>query len=165
MSDETSAGGLPAVVPPPVVSRQAVEDQAKAIKMEFFAKLAFPFDPEQVKTRKQGNIELAYVTARTVMNRLDEVAGPWGWEDRYERHDNAWLCRLTLWLPDGSTLTKEGIGGESRNMQDSSDVEKSGESDAFKRAAVKFGIGRYLYDDGVPKWIRERFHRGKGGAK
>ena len=37
-------------------------------------------------------------------------------------------------------------------MSDSGDDDKSGYSDAFKRAAVKFGVGRYLYRDGVPSF-------------
>jgi hypothetical protein len=37
-------------------------------------------------------------------------------------------------------------------MSDEGDDDKSGFSDSFKRAAVKFGIGRYLYKDGVPRW-------------
>jgi hypothetical protein len=35
-------------------------------------------------------------------------------------------------------------------MADQGDDEKSGYSDGFKRACVKFGIARYLYKDGVP---------------
>jgi hypothetical protein len=43
-------------------------------------------------------------------------------------------------------------------MSDSGDDDKSGFSDAFKRAAVKFGIGRYLYRDGVPRFVQETLH-------
>ena len=41
-------------------------------------------------------------------------------------------------------------------MADSGDDDKSGYSDAFKRAAVKFGVARYLYRDGVPTFVQER---------
>jgi hypothetical protein len=41
-------------------------------------------------------------------------------------------------------------------MSDSGDDDKSGYSDAFKRAAVKFGVARYLYRDGVPAFVQER---------
>ena len=41
-------------------------------------------------------------------------------------------------------------------MADQGDDDKSGFSDAFKRAAVKFGVARYLYRDGVPGFVRER---------
>ena len=54
-----------------------------------------------------------------------------------------------------STLTKSDAGGYA-GMSDSGDDDKSGFSDAFKRAAVKFGIGRYLYRDGVPRFVQDR---------
>src|SRR5206468_2281753 len=63
------------------------------------------------------------------------------------------LCRLTIRLPDGSELTKCDAGGYA-GMADSGDDDKSGYSDAFKRAAVKFGVARYLYRDGVPTFAR-----------
>jgi hypothetical protein len=64
------------------------------------------------------------------------------------------ICRLTIRLPDGTTLTKSDAGGYA-GMPDSGDDDKSGFSDAFKRAAVKFGVGRYLYRDGVPRFVQD----------
>lgn len=121
---------------------------------DLFAALAFPFDPESVKVRTQGGKQLHYVTSRTVMNRLDEVLGPENWSDHYVPEAHSVLCRLTIRLPDGSMLTKQDAGGYA-GMQDEGDDSKSGYSDAFKRAAVKFGVGRYLYRDGVPSFAAE----------
>jgi hypothetical protein len=118
---------------------------------DLFAALAAPFEPEEVKVRSQGGRQLHYVTARTVMNRLDNVLGPENWWDEYHPNENSVLCRLTLRLPDGSVLTKADAGGYA-GMSDSGDDDKSGYSDAFKRAAVKFGVARYLYRDGVPSF-------------
>ena len=123
--------------------------------LELFAALAAPFEHEEVRTRRQGGRNLHYITARTVMNRLDEVLGPANWWDEYMPQENSVICRLTIRLPDGSTLTKSDAGGYA-GMSDSGDDDKSGFSDAFKRAAVKFGIGRYLYRDGVPRFVQER---------
>jgi hypothetical protein len=89
------------------------------------------------------------------MNRLDDVLGPAGWWDEYVPQEKSVICRLTIRLPDGTTLTKSDAGGYA-GMADSGDDDKSGFSDAFKRAAVKFGIGRYLYRDGVPHFVQER---------
>jgi hypothetical protein len=122
---------------------------------DLFAALAAPFEAEEVKVRSQVGRQLHYVTARTVMNRLDNVLGPENWWDEYTPHENSVLCRLTIRLPDGSTLTKSDAGGYA-GMADSGDDDKSGYSDAFKRAAVKFGVARYLYRDGVPMFVRER---------
>lgn len=122
---------------------------------DLFAALAAPFASQEVKARSQAGRQLHYVTARTVMNRLDAVVGPENWWDRYVASDNSVLCELTIRLPDGQALTKSDAGGYA-GMADQGDDDKSGYSDAFKRAAVKFGVARYLYRDGVPEFVRER---------
>src|SRR3954449_7796168 len=124
---------------------------------DLFAALAAPFDQSEVKIRSEKSRQMHYVTARTVMNRLDSVLGPESWWDEFIPGENSVLCRLTIRLPDGSTLTKSDAGGYA-GMADSGDDDKSGFSDAFKRAAVKFGIGRYLYRDGVPRFVAEHGH-------
>ncbi len=122
---------------------------------DLFAALAAPFDSREVKLLTVKGRSMQYVTARTIMNRLDDVVGCECWWDEYEPHENSVLCKLTIGLPDGRVLTKQDAGGYA-GMADQGDDEKSGYSDAFKRAAVKFGIGRYLYRDGVPAFVRER---------
>ncbi len=122
---------------------------------DLFASLAAPFDASEVKARSTAGRQLHYITARTAMNRLDNVLGPENWWDEYSPHENSVLCRLTIRLPDGSTLTKSDAGGYA-GMADSGDDDKSGYSDSFKRAAVKFGVARYLYRDGVPTFVQER---------
>ncbi|WZO97581.1 Rad52/Rad22 family DNA repair protein [Isosphaeraceae bacterium EP7] len=122
---------------------------------DLFAALAASFDPQEVRVRSQGGRQLHYITARTAMNRLDDVLGPENWWDDYAPNANSVLCRLTIRLPDGSTVTKQDAGGYA-GMADQGDDDKSGFSDAFKRAAAKFGIARYLYRDGVPAFVRER---------
>jgi hypothetical protein len=126
--------------------------------LELFAALAAPFDSEEVRIRTQGGRQLQYITARTVMNRLDDVLGPENWWDEYQPLEHSVICRLTIKLPSGATLTKSDAGGYA-GMPDSGDDDKSGFSDAFKRAAVKFGIGRYLYRDGVPRFLQEHWQR------
>lgn len=122
---------------------------------DLFASLAAPFEPQEVKVRSHSGRQLHYITARTAMNRLDNVLGPENWWDEYSPSENSVLCRLTIRLPDGSCLTKSDAGGYA-GMADSGDDDKSGYSDSFKRAAVKFGVARYLYRDGVPTFVQER---------
>jgi hypothetical protein len=121
---------------------------------DLFAALAAPFEPEEVKLRTQSGRQLHYVTARTVMNRLDDVLGPENWWDDFVPLEHSVICRLTIRLPDGTTLTKSDAGGYA-GMADPGDDDKSGFADAFKRAAVKIGVGRYLYRDGIPRFARE----------
>lgn len=116
---------------------------------DLFRELAAEFEPGEVGFRPQGGRELAYISARTAMNRLDRVLGPENWWDDYEIREHSVVCRLTIRLPDGQELTKSDAGGYA-GMSDSGDDAKSAMSDAFKRAAVKFGVARYLYGDGIP---------------
>lgn len=122
---------------------------------DLFAALAAPFEAHEVKLRSApGGRQLHYITARTAMNRLDSVLGPENWWDEFSPLENSVICKLTVRLPDGSTVTKSDAGGYA-GMPDSGDDDKSGFSDAFKRAAAKFGVARYLYRDGVPLFVRE----------
>jgi Rad52/22 family double-strand break repair protein len=130
---------------------------------DLFAALAAPFEPEEVKLRTQSGRQLHYVTARTVMNRLDDVLGPENWWDDFVPLEHSVICRLTIRLPDGTTLTKSDAGGYA-GMADPGDDDKSGFADAFKRAAVKFGVARYLYRDGIPRFAREIL-RGRGDVE
>lgn len=122
---------------------------------DLFAALAAPFEHDELKIRSQSGRQIQYVTARTVMNRLDSVLGPENWWDEYVPLEHSVVCKLTIRLPDGSTITKSDAGGYA-GLADSGDDDKAGFSDAFKRACVKIGVGRYLYRDGVPTFVRER---------
>src|SRR5258708_2359048 len=115
---------------------------------DLFASLAAPFAAREVKVRSQAGRQLSYVTARTIMNRLRSTLGPENWWDEYTPNENSVICRLTIRLPDGQLLTKQDAGGGA-GLSDAGDDDKSALSDAFKRTAVKFGPGRYLYNDGV----------------
>jgi hypothetical protein len=87
---------------------------------------------------------LAYVDARVIQDRLDAVLGIDGWQDDYEcLPDGSVVCRLRLRM-GGEWVTKVDVGGPSE-QPDGGDRMKAAFSDALKRAAVKFGLGRYLY--------------------
>jgi hypothetical protein len=111
--------------------------------------LAAPFDEKEVKFKPQavkGNraLALAYVDVRAIMDRLDQVLGVENWQDHYQLlPDNSVMCRLRLRI-GGRWITKMDVGGPSE-QPDGGDRLKAAFSDALKRAAVKFGIGRYLY--------------------
>jgi hypothetical protein len=117
---------------------------------EIVKALSAPFDPKDVKFKPQtiqGDraLAVAYVTARGVMDRLDTVLGPENWQDDYEPlPDGNVLCRLKVRLGD-EWVIKCDVGGQSE-QKDGGDRNKSAVSDALKRAAVKFGVGRYLYN-------------------
>ena len=111
--------------------------------------LAAPFAEREVKFKPQavkGNraLALAYVDVRAIMDRLDDVLGVANWQDDYRLlPDNSVMCRLRLKM-GGRWITKMDVGSPSE-QPDGGDRLKAAFSDALKRAAVKFGLGRYLY--------------------
>lgn len=110
--------------------------------------LLAPFPAEVVgwkaqATTKDGSraMAVAYIDARAVADRLDATVGPENWSDQYavlgeQRTPNGMeyvvACRLTV-----LGVTKEDVG--------SGEDHKAAYSDAFKRAAVRYGVARYLY--------------------
>ncbi len=116
---------------------------------EINAALTAPFQVGEVKFKPQsvkGNraLAMAYIDCRVVQDRLDDVLGVENWADDYEIvSDGSVVCRLRLKI-GGEWITKTDVGSPSE-QPDSGDRLKAAFSDALKRAAVKFGIGRYLY--------------------
>lgn len=124
------------------------------------AHLHAPFPVEDLEWRfqaagkgAQGGSMLPFIQNRAVMDRLDQIVGPGNWSSNVwsEGHgplnERVWYCRLKAKLADGREL-------EHVDVADATQIEpsKGGASDAMKRAAVKLGIGRYLYF--LPKfWV------------
>lgn len=135
--------------------QERFENEPSPLAEEIFSQLAKPFEVKDIKWRvgatnlgqdrkpKWGDgplgVPLAYVDARQVMQRLDDVVGPMNWQDEYYEMAGRTICKLTLRI--GTEWVSKCDGAGDTNMEG----EKGGISDAFKRAAVKFGVGRYLY--------------------
>jgi hypothetical protein len=129
-------------------------------------RLADPFDPAAIEWRvgqvtKDGRrcYLLAYLTARHVMTRLDNVVGAENWQDDYQQGpDGGIMCRIGVRVTGGEWVWKTD-GAENTAVE----AVKGGYSGAFKRAAVKWGIGRYLYDlDTVWQQVEEGWANGRG---
>lgn len=103
----------------------------------------------------------AYITNRAIQDRLDAVVGPANWRNEEPRIVQiadadgkvvtAFLCGLSVKV-DGEWITKWD-GAEPSDME----PVKGGLSGSMKRAAVQWGIGRYLYD--LPEgWAKVNEH-------
>lgn len=114
-----------------------------------FADLKTPFPAEDIEWRvqscgeKNGKIwalVLAYVTARAIQDRLDDVCGPENWQNEFRPGvDGGVLCGLSVRI--GDEWVTKWDGAENTQVE----AVKGGMSGATKRAAVQWGIGRYLY--------------------
>jgi len=115
---------------------------------EIMERLQDPFPPEEIEWRvgstngdKTKGIALAYVTNRAIQNRLDSVFGPFGWKNEFrEWKGSSQICGISVKF-DGEWITKWD-GADDSNTE----AVKGGLSDAMKRAAYQWGIGRYLYN-------------------
>lgn len=125
--------------------------------MSNIEKLSEPFPKDAVHWRVQGSpyerdgkysaMALAYIDARDVMDRLDAAVGPSNWQAEYsETHSGRVLCRIGIRINDEWVWKADGAGSTAV------EGEKGGISDALKRAAVCWGIGRYLYRLDSP-WV------------
>ena len=133
----------------------------RGITTDMLAALAEPFAPERVSWRvgstnaknagndpaKLRGQALAYIDARDVQDRLDAVCGPSNWQNRFPLSDGKRvICEIGIRI-DGEWVWKSDGAGDTDY-----EGEKGAISDAFKRAAVKWGVGRYLYDVDAP-WV------------
>ena len=85
---------------------------------------------------------LLYKDARVDMKILDETFGTLGWKRTHELINNNLFCNIDIWDAE----KKEWIRKQDVGVESNTEKEKGQASDAFKRAAVKWGIGRFLYD-------------------
>ncbi len=123
-----------------------------------FVKLAAPFPPSAVSWRVgsvsgERGMALAYLDARDIMDRFDAVCGPGGWACRYSHVGPITVCEIGVKVGEEWVWKADGAG------QSDIEAEKGALSDALKRAAVRWGPGRYLYHLPSP-WV-EIEKRGK----
>ncbi|WIG57682.1 MAG: Putative DNA-binding protein Erf [Ktedonobacterales bacterium] len=113
-------------------------------------RLQEPFDPTEVDFRVQGRANeqtgraqvVAYIDARAVQDRLDEVVGAGNWSFDW----------IPLVIDKGEVMVAKGtltiMGVSKSDAGSASNFEQTlgAVSHCFKRAAVHWGIGRYLYN-------------------
>ncbi len=128
-------------------------------EQELTKKLTAPFDAKDVEWRiqqttqdKSRGLAVAFITSRAIQRRLDETVGPFHWKTEFspwhQIGNGSQLCALSIYDEERKEWVTKTDGAEN------SDIEpvKGGLSDSFKRAAVQWGIGRYLYSMGAA-WV------------
>ena len=111
---------------------------------DILQRLAEPFPAKVIQWKPQATsgdktkaLAVAYIDARDVMRRLDDVAsGDWGFE--WEPVGAAVKGSLTVCGVTRCDVGEQGDGPMGKTI-------KAAVSDALKRCAVHFGVGRYLY--------------------
>lgn len=126
--------------PPDVFPVDTYKDAARHLRRPFTHQaVKFKVQATFPKANPSAGLIVSYIDARLAIERLNVVV-PHLWFDEYEHDGKQMLCRLTV---DG--ITRRDVGeGNGKGLY----------SDAFKRAAVKFGIGVSLY--AVPQVILKK---------
>lgn len=120
---------------------------------DFHTQLLAPFEDSEIEWRltwkddeKSLGKAVPYVTNRAIQNRLDDVMGADNWKNEYipwhgDGKKSGQLCGISIYFENRKEWITKYDGAED------SDVEpvKGGLSDSMKRAAVQWGMGRYLY--------------------
>ncbi len=123
---------------------------------EPFPKLSVHWRSQSMNREGTKALALAFLDARDIQDRLDLVCGPANWQTRFtETPRGRILCQIGIRHNDDWVWKSDGAG------ETAVEGEKGGISDALKRAAVSWGIGRYLYRIDAP-WVPcESYERNK----
>jgi len=111
--------------------------------------------PSKQRKGPGGNM-LDYIDARQVMDLLDEVCKPENWQCDYKEVAGKVYCGIGIRCPVVYTSAEgmkhpavmDWVWKWDVGVESDFEPAKGEASDAFKRAAVKWGIGRFLYDMG-----------------
>lgn len=122
---------------------------------EHFSDQQLEFKVGATNSDKTKGLALAYVQARSIQERLDEVVGFHNWKVEYQEIQGGFLCTLSI------RINNEWISKQDGAPTTDFESIKGGISSAFKRVASSgWGIGRYLYN-ADSKWHPIE-KRGKG---
>jgi hypothetical protein len=116
--------------------------------------LAVPFEDWQVRTRTVQGRTIGYINAPTAQQRLDDVLGIANWRPSYKAVEKGIECTIEVYFEDLGWIAKSDVGGypgmqvrdqaTGELVEDEENDVKGAYSDAFKRAASAWGVGRYL---------------------
>jgi len=91
---------------------------------------------------------VAYIDSRIVQDVLDDCVSGENWQDEYILIDGKLFCRLGIKFTDKND-NSEWVWKTDCGTESNTEKEKGQASDAFKRSAVKWGVGRFLYSMGL----------------
>lgn len=123
-------------------------------------KKEIPFKWRVQSANQYGASCVAYIDSRQVQDLLDEVCGPQNWQCKFEEHKGNLFCSIGIAIdstPDKTFWVWKSDCGTESNVE----KQKGEASDAFKRAAVMWGIGRFLYSKKIVKLPVKQNQSGK----
>lgn len=110
-------------------------------------KKEIPYKWRVQSANQYGASCVAYIDARVVQDLLDEVVGAENWQCKYEEHKGNLFCSIGILQENADVWVWKSDCGVESNVE----KQKGEASDAFKRAAVMWGVGRFLYNMPIVK--------------
>ncbi|MCD9188558.1 MAG: RAD52 family DNA repair protein [Pyrinomonadaceae bacterium] len=110
--------------------------------------LTKPVAKRHLRTRKQGGREILYLSWHDAIKYLDHYAPGWCYEVRsMNTVGGKLILTVRLSVPSAEGIVyREATGQEDEDLDAYGDSSSNAESMALRRAAAKFGLGLYLYD-------------------
>ena len=109
-------------------------------------KIRIPFKWRVQSANQWGASCVAYIDARDCQDILDQVCGQENWQTIYYESAGLLFCKVGIKIEEDEWVWKSDTGSESNVEKNKGHV-----SDAFKRACVNWGIGRFLYSMTIVK--------------
>lgn len=104
---------------------------------------------------------VAYMDSRYVQDLLDEVCEPQNWQSLFYEVKWKVFCKIGIKIWDDWIWKSDSWALEENENVETETTSKWETSDAFKRAAVQWWIGRFLYDKPI-QWItKEEYETNK----
>ena len=115
---------------------------------EIVKDLSKPVAQKHLRKRRQGGKEITYLAWHDAVKYLDYYAPGWCYEVR--RIDSIagkliLTVRLSIPCAEG-VVYREATGQEDEDLDSYGNSSSNSESMALRRAAAKYGLGLYLYD-------------------
>lgn len=117
-------------------------------------KKELPYKWRVQSANQYGATCVAYIDARFVQDLLDEVCGQDNWQVKYEEHKGNLFASIGIRMLrqfNGTEMIQEWVWKSDCGTESQVEKEKGEASDAFKRAGVMWGIGRFLYSKKIVK--------------
>lgn len=133
---------------PQTIDAEAVQEKGLRSIRDIVKDLSKPVAKRHLRTRKQGGKEITYISWYDAIKYLDHYAPGWCYEVRTMNSVGGKLIltiRLSIPAQEGIVF-REATGQEEEETNSYGDSSSNAESMALRRAAAKFGLGLYLYD-------------------
>ena len=137
-----------------ITELEQAENQTVEIKYEprsireIVKDLSKPIAQKHLRKRRQGGKEIFYLAWHDAVKYLDHYAPGWCYEIRsIDSIGGKLILTIRLSIPSLEGIVfREATGQEDEELESYGNSSSNAESMALRRAAAKFGLGLYLYD-------------------